>query len=725
VQQSGDMHRLIISVDIAPAESVAESPNVPVAPELPVASSSALTAEQLLRVEDRARRATAQTFAPPAKRRGEYAINLESAIQPIDVTDVDAGRFAADLNLYATKIVVADRTWHRLRLGFFASERDAELAMASLKSRYPNAWVVRVSPAEYDVAAASPVVSPAPMALQVAPVAEVAPTIEAAADGGGLNGERLAELAEEGRAAMLAGDNGRAVQIYTRILREPENEYTREAQEYLGLSRERSGQLAHAIAEYRRYLMLYPDGDDAARVRQRLAGLVSVREVPAEPGEVVSTRHEPGRWDVYGGLAQYYRRDAGQFGDRESVTSQSSVLTDFDLVARRRGDRFDLSSRATLGNLYDLLSEGEGPGNSTRIYYLYADLVDSRLDTSLRLGRQALHGSGVLGRFDGAQLSWQWRPNTRFNIVTGFPVDSTADGMDTERSFYGISTDLTSVLELFDVNLFYNIQEVDGLEDRQAIGGEVRYYDDARSLITLLDYDVSFGEVNSFVMLGNWAFANRVTLNARVDTRKTPLLTTRNALIGQPFTTLDELVESLGEEQVRQLARDRTGDMQTYSLGVSSPLFDRFQVNADLTMLNYSGTPASGNVPAIPDVSGDLYYSLTLIGTGLLTAGDTTVFGMGYVDGSSASTMTFSVDARYPVVRGFRVNPRLRVSLREIVRTQSDQWIAAPSLRLLYRFARRYQFDLEFGGEWSSQKTGDASFDYNTYFIYGGYRADF
>jgi inosine/xanthosine triphosphate pyrophosphatase family protein len=63
--------------------------------------------------------------------------------------------------------------------------------------------------------------------------------------------------------------------------------------------------------------------------------------------------------------------------------------------------------------------------------------------------------------------------------------------------------------------------------------------------------------------------------------------------------------------------------------------------------------------------------------------------------------------------------------LREITRTDTDQWIAAPSLRMFYRFARRYLFELEVGGEWSSQETDDDSFDYNSYFIYAGYRADF
>jgi len=710
VQQGGNLNHLAIAVDVA------EPTNVPVSP--PVIAAAPVTdapdARHRPRAEERARLATARAFGATTTTEpaNDYAINLESSLVPIDLSYIDANRFPDALQLYATRIEIAEQTWHRLRLGFFPNEAEAEQVLASLRALYPEAWVVRVASEEQGLADATPVVSPAATAA----------TNPA---GDGLSAEKLADLAEQGRAAMLAGDNARAVQIYTRMLREPENEYSRQAQEFLGLARERNGQLAHATAEYRRYLMLYPEGADTERVRQRLAGIVAIDELEAEPVRVADRRDTPGRWDVYGGLAQYYRRDENQFGDRASITSQSSVLTDVDIAARRRGDRFDLASRAAIGNFYDLLGEGEGPGNSTRIYYLYADVIDSRSNTSMRLGRQRLRNSGVLGRFDGAQLSWQWRPNTRFNVVTGFPIDTSTDDINTDRSFYGFSTDLSSVFDLFDLSLFYNAQEFDGFQDRQAIGGEARYYDDARSLITLLDYDLSYGEVNSFVVLGNWAFTNRVTVNAMIDTRKSPLLTTRNALIGQPFASLGELVETFGVDGVRELARDRTGDMQTYSLGVSAPLADRFQVNADVTMMNYSGTLESANVPAIPATDGDFYYTLTLIGSGLLIEGDTSVFGVGYVDGSTASTLSLTVDTRYPLSRGFRFNPRMRVSLRELTRTQSEQWIAAPSLRLLYRFARRYQLDLEIGGEWSSQKIDNDAIDYNSYFIYAGYRADF
>jgi len=55
-------------------------------------------------------------------------------------------------------------------------------------------------------------------------------------------------------------------------------------QELLGLARERSGQLAHAKAEYEEYLRRYPSGEAAERITRRLATLraasLSARTAP-------------------------------------------------------------------------------------------------------------------------------------------------------------------------------------------------------------------------------------------------------------------------------------------------------------------------------------------------------------------------------------------------------------------------------------------------------------
>jgi len=68
---------------------------------------------------------------------------------------------------------------------------------------------------------------------------------------------------------------------------------------------------------------------------------------------------------------------------------------------------------------------------------------------------------------------------------------------------------------------------------------------------------------------------------------------------------------------------------------------------------------------------------------------------MRYSATGTAKTTSFTFNTRYPVTRAWRVNPRLRVDFRENENDGSDQWTAAPSLRLHYRWRRRYQLELE------------------------------
>ena len=64
---------------------------------------------------------------------------------------------------------------------------------------------------------------------------------------------------DEARAALKKNNPGGAIQLFTKVLRYPENEYSAEAQEFLGLARQRSGQNEAAKAEYEDYLRRYPD----------------------------------------------------------------------------------------------------------------------------------------------------------------------------------------------------------------------------------------------------------------------------------------------------------------------------------------------------------------------------------------------------------------------------------------------------------------------------------
>ena len=106
-----------------------------------------------------------------------------------------------------------------------------------------------------------------------------------------MNVETYAEdLLKLGHKALNAGENQQAVQIFNAILNLPSNKQSEAAQEWVGMARQRLGDYVKAKAEYETYLKLYPSGDGAVRVQQRLAAL---DEVLARLAQTKTARPDP------------------------------------------------------------------------------------------------------------------------------------------------------------------------------------------------------------------------------------------------------------------------------------------------------------------------------------------------------------------------------------------------------------------------------------------------
>ena len=717
VDQTGDLRSLRLHVRV-PAGS---APEAKAADPLPAAAVAPIarpgpSPDQVARVEARATKAT-QPKPVAAPVTPLFVLNLRSTTNPIDLGTEGAGLAQSGQTMYVVDVKFDDQVWHRLRLGFFATEADAHSAWVDLRARYPDSWVTKVSAAERASAGAG---------TMAGSTGVIVATATPAGEGQGtLTDAQTAELLTQARGAIIDQDFPHAIQLATRILQEPPRAETAEARELLGLARERNTQIAHAIAEYRRYLADYPDGEGAARVQQRLAALTTAREQPQaslRKDKVAVLRDNS--WDAYGGVGQYYRRDSIDVGNAPTI-EQSAVYSDAELVVRRTGERFDVGTRSTLGYTYDMSGGDRSSGNQTRIYNLYFDLNDKDWGLSSRLGRQTLRNQGVLGRFDGALVSWQWAPSYRLNLLTGYPVYQSDQSIDTSRLFYGISVDVLDVLDWFDVNVFFNMQDVNGINDRQAVGGEIRYFGENRSLVSSVDYDLGYNQLNSFVTLGNWNFDNRMAINAMFDWRKTPYLTTENALIGQSASSIDELLHRFTEDEIRQMAADQSGSMETLALGVARPISERFQVSADVTVSQFNGTSGSDGVPGVPDSGPDAWYYVSLIGSSLIGEGDVSILGLRYMDGSTAKTAAIFLDTRYPLTQRLRLNPRVLLSRRVVTVGDATELVVRPGMRVLYRMGRNYLLELDMAGEFGSSDSGGETTDTTGYYMYMGYRADF
>jgi hypothetical protein len=538
----------------------------------------------------------------------------------------------------------------------------------------------------------------------------------------------LAELMTDANRSMTDGDYSRAIRLYTKVLQSPDGEHSQDALEFLGLARDRKGQQAHAKAVYTEYLEKYPEGEGAARVRQRLAGLLTARKTPKDKLRASkSPDKQAAEWDVFGGFSQFYRRDENTTEideDNELTTvSQSSLASDLDVTARLRTSDYDVRTRFTGGYLHDFLDNGVG--NETTVSSLYFDARHKRRNLSLRVGRQSRSSGGVLGRFDGLLLGIPMTEKLTLRPVAGAPVDSSRDGFNESQYFYGISLDIEGFARGWDANAFIVEQRADSMVDRRAVGGELRYFDVKRSFFTLVDYDIHFNELNIAQFLGNWTAPDKTTVNLLLDYRNSPLLRTSNALQGQGVESLDDLETSFSEGELHDIAQDRTATSKLVTLGASRPLSERLQLSGDVSLANFSGTDESAGVAATDGTGNEYFYNLQLIGSNLLKDGDIAILGLRYLDANTADTISFSLNTRYPVNSNLRVNPRFRVDYRKNHNDDSEQFIYRPSVRLNYRVKRRMRLETELGGEWSDRELVDGTEKTRGYFGNIGYRLDF
>lgn len=528
---------------------------------------------------------------------------------------------------------------------------------------------------------------------------------------------------ERGRAAMLHEDYPTAIGYFTKVLKSADHHFQQEAQEMLGLARERNGQTARAKAEYEEYLRLYPQGEDAARVQQRLAGLLTSQSTAGAKLGAPGRSAENATWDFSGSFSQYFRRDAFLTDTQGEKVFQSSLTSDLDFTGRYRDSRYDFRTQFDARYLYDLENDSR---NLARVSYAYVDGSDRQTGLSARLGRQTRSSGGVLGRFDGGVVSYRFSPQWQINAVGGFPVQPfRSSGIQTDRSFYGLSVDFGPFWEYWAGNAFIINQTANGITDRRAVGGELRYLDRKHPVFTLLDYDIAYKVLNTAHVVANWNFDSGATAYAMAEYRKTPVLATSNALLGDPnANSVPDLLGRLTQSEVRRLAQDRTGVSRAVTLGGNLPLDDHFQINGDISVADYTGTKASGTVPAISGSGVEVSYSAQVVGSKLWSDKDVSLLGLRYTNRRDFDILTLSLDGRYPVTPKLRLDPRMRVDYYAGLRG-GDVAMVRPALRLNYQPMKNLNLEIEGGFEWSNKPLFQGEHDSKGYFIGLGYRLDF
>lgn len=724
IKQTANPYMLTVIVDTSTPVNAQASP--------PVTHQSA---ESVVTTAPTKHRQPARQVRTPPARGGDLFVIRVAVLTELGEVDYAALEPFRHKVVYTNEIAVGDRRWAELRLGFFEKEIEARQALMQLSSSFESAWITVANTQEQADANTRLFSWPDTERLSAAAATQVS-TVAVDPSATTIPAQRATAMMDEARMALLRRDPATSIDLYTQLLRAPGGTHRREAREFLGVALEKNGQTARAIAAYSTYLDEFPGGSDARRVQQRLAAL----SVPAQATAAMSGGSDPVRdpsgWEVYGDVSQYYLRGVNLAEDNEpEFVAQSALMSQAQIIARHRGQRFDFVGRGNLSYLYDLVENGSG--DQALVSYGYVDITDTKTEFNARVGRQTLHTGGVLGRFDGAHTSYRIRPNLAVNVTAGFPVDSARFRAESEHYFYGASVDLANVFDAWDFSVFSNLQTVDGISDREAFGAETRYHSTRLNLVGLLDYDASYNIINTALATGSWRINNRLSLYGRARGGVSPFLTTRNAIIGQPVNTVRELFSAYTEGQIRRLARNRTADERAASAGLSAALTSRLQLKGDFSYFEYSGSVSSGGVQAFPDSGPQYSYGGQLIGTGFFKVGHVFAVGYRHDEQQAVDADTYWFDMRYPVGERLRIQSRLKVSRRIANQNPAgdiEHWIADPVLRLFYKSTRGFRIELELGGRWSNREfpatlappqTPDNVDESSSYYLQLGYTLEF
>ncbi|HFD32767.1 MAG TPA: hypothetical protein ENJ28_08705 [Gammaproteobacteria bacterium] len=646
----------------------------------------------------------------------KYAINLESNKKkiesPINLKDF---KINSKYKLYQSRVSLGrNRSFYRLRIGFFKSKKEANRVARKFKSKYSKLWVDSIQKEDRKTLVAW---------LASGKISRVKNKNTNSKKGitrKPSNKEKKAKkLMSRANLAMKNKKYRLAVGLYTRVIRLKNTTQHQQAMEFLGLAREKNNQLIHARAEYRLYLKRYPKGEDSLRVRQRLLSLKTLLLKPRR--RLKKRKLKISNWQFFGSLLQFYRLDS--FNSNQANTNNETFSTNVNFLLRKRTESLNIKSQFNASDL-DYINNPLRTGKG-RINVFFVDIADLNNNKSIRLGRQTQSKGGVLGKMDGVWLGYRITPEWKLNFVSGFPVQtSTSNSAESNRPFIGVSADIKTSAKNWNFNIYTINQKVDSILDRNAIGGEVRYRKGKQNHFILMDYDTYFSELNTLFYVGNWRFKNNSSIVLTLSHRNSPILTTTNATVGQSTTSIENLLLTYTEDQLQQFAKDRTAKYNSAVISTSIPLTKKWTFLADGTVSSLSSLPASGGVQAIEGTGNEFFYVAQLIGYNVFNAAETTRYALLLDETKTFKRTRLRLSARFRLKnKKWRFRPQFTLEKRNNSNGGITNKVKA-ALKFDYKIKRKVKFEFDLSYE-TGKTTFPVSLTENNYSISAGYIWDF
>lgn len=530
-------------------------------------------------------------------------------------------------------------------------------------------------------------------------------------------------LLEQAKSALTDKNYALATTLLTRLYQQGSDSERQFALEFLGVSREKKGQLAFAKQAYQLFLENYPEVDTAPRVKIRLNNLIGIQTLSKNRSFKENKKSSKRSLSSYvrGSLATDYRQAllVDNLGNSRDTLSLANV--DVDAKGHAELDDYNVGFRVSVGHYQDLLPDSDKTNEQIRYLNFSASSEDNLYQ--VKIGRQRSRGKGIFGRFDGVILSSEFITDMQVNVFAGYPVSSSkVTKLDPERKFYGLSLDIDDSWQSIDFSLFLFEQSINDLTDRRAVGGELSYFKNSVSVYSLVDYDIFFNELNALLFSGSYSTESAQRYSWSLNYRKNPYVGTRNALIGQSVDSFAELQNLfINDEEILDLALDRTLTSKTASLQFFQPINERYDVSASITWMDLSSAPESGGVPAISQSGGQYYANAYLSGRNLYSENDTNSFGFRYSDLAQSQVYSLYATSRYRFNNGISITPKLRFDTRSNDNGTSQQSIS-PTFRMQYQSSKHYIYG-DFGGIFYNTKSPFFPAQKTSiYFLYLGYR---
>jgi len=560
------------------------------------------------------------------------------------------------------------------------------------------------------------------------PVADSMPVEIPGIPAGMTMNDYASKLIAESRVAIGLSEYPKAIELLNTVLGLPLTTSSQDAQELIGVAREKNGEFAKAKAEDELYLKLYPDGEGVKRVNQHLAAVeASIKTSGAgekkDKKREIREIHETtvyGSWDQYFYDAHSHTYNPAPIKDTNRH-DQHALVSSINLTARSRQNQYDSKVVFRNRQTMDFLS-GNNHSNRDRTDAAYVEVENKEVDYLVRLGRQNGNSGGILGRFDGAWLRYGFTPKYRVNVVGGtlneYRVDYT-------RHFYGINLDIGPIAEKWSSNVFFINQEVQNITDRRAVGGELRYFDNGRSIYSLFDYDTLYNRTNIAMVQGNWLTEGGTNYNMLLDHRNSPILTTINSLTGNTlnglYGTLNQARRAgISESDLRTFAIENTLKTDTALFGATRQITPRWQLGGDVQFNRTTGTQGrsqasidffkkqffnnNGIDPTPFEINnfvrsaggtGDIWtYHVQVVGTDTIFKDDTSMISASYSTSNVSRSQSILLSNGVVPAEKWRIDSSLQL-LRQDADPDTLTYLISPTIRASYRLREKATLEAE------------------------------